>query len=196
MTGYAVAPMPALEREARVCAAFARGARTLLESGSCLLCLALFAAVLGSRVAPAQGAVATPEFSLPTLAGEGPVSLAQYRGKIVYVDFWASWCGPCRKSLPLYEAMYRELDPDHFAILAISLDEDPKDASDFLEDHPVSYTVLTDPNGVTAESWGLKAMPTSFLLNGSGERVKAYPGFETSHMEVIRNDIETLLDQR
>ena len=196
MTGYAVAPMPALEREARVCAAFTRGARKLLESGSCFLHLALLTAILGSRVAVAQGAAATPELSLPTLAGEGPVSLAQYRGKIVYVDFWASWCGPCRKSLPLYEAMYRELDPDHFAILAISLDEDPKDASDFLEIHPVSYTVLSDPEGVTAEAWGLKAMPTSFLLDGSGELVEAYPGFETSHMEVIRNDIETLLDQR
>ncbi len=188
--------MPETEKEARDCAAFTGGARTLLESGSCFLFQGLITFILGSRAVAAPDAATVPEFSLPTLAGEGSVSLAQYRGKIVYLDFWASWCGPCRKSLPLYEAMYRDLDTERFAILAISLDEDPKDASDFLEKHPVSYTVLSDPDGATAEAWGLKAMPTSFLLDGSGELVEAYPGFETSHLEVIRNDIETLLDQR
>jgi len=136
-----------------------------------------------------------PYLTLPELGGGGTVSLEQIRGKVVYVDFWASWCGPCRKSMPLYETLYRETGSEHFEILAVNLDEDPDDATKFLQQHPVSYLVLSDPAGTTAEAWGLKAMPTSFLLNTSGEVVKAYPGFESSHIEEIRNDIEALLHQ-
>lgn len=136
-----------------------------------------------------------PEFELPGLQDGAPVSLAKFRGKVVYVDFWASWCGPCRKSLPLYESMYREIGPEHFEILAVNLDEEPQDAVEFITRHPVSYPVLTDPSGKVAEAWGLKAMPTSFLLDRSGQVIKAYPGFETSHMQEIRHDIQTLLAQ-
>jgi len=136
-----------------------------------------------------------PGFELPGLQSGALVSLAEYRGKVVYLDFWASWCGPCRKSLPLYESMYREIGSEQFEILAINLDEEPQDAVEFIKQHPVSYPVLFDPSGATAEAWGLKAMPTSFLLDRSGQVVKAYPGFEPSHMREIHRDIQILLVQ-
>ncbi len=128
-----------------------------------------------------------PEFTLPLLASDDSQSLSDHRGHWVYVDFWASWCGPCRKSLPVYEALYQELAASNFRILAINLDEFEQDATRFLADHPVSYTVLWDPAGLTPATWQVQAMPTSFLLNTEGQIVQKWAGFELSHIEEIRN---------
>jgi thiol-disulfide isomerase/thioredoxin len=118
-----------------------------------------------------------------------PVSLENFRGKVVYVDFWASWCGPCRKSLPLYEEMKEEFPSETFEIVAINLDEDRNDAVRFLEKHPVSYTILLDPAGTTASQWQIQAMPTSFLLGADGRVIRSWAGFYPSHMEEIQNEI-------
>lgn len=130
-----------------------------------------------------------PEFTLPVLEGSGSQSLSDHRGHWVYVDFWASWCGPCRKSLPVYEGLYRELAASNFRILAINLDEFKPDATRFLTDHPVTYTVLWDPAGVTPAAWQVQAMPSSFLLNTEGQIVQKWAGFELSHIEEIRNAV-------
>ncbi|MSQ98803.1 MAG: TlpA family protein disulfide reductase [Xanthomonadales bacterium] len=135
-------------------------------------------------------------FRLPQLDGAGELTLEDFHGKVVYLDFWASWCGPCRKSLPLYEALYQGHEPAQFTVLAINLDEDKEDAVRFLQQHPVSYPVLLDPQGVSAADWQVKVMPSSFLLDGSGAVVKEYAGFEESHLEEIRHDIQVLLDGR
>jgi len=154
------------------------------------LCLALFSASLPATTDSATA----PEFELFGLLGGPPVSLEDVRGKVVYLDFWASWCAPCREAMPLYESMYREIGSDRFEILAINLDEEPEDAVGFMARHPVSYPVLSDPSGATAAAWDIKVMPTSFLLDSSGRVVKAYPGFKASHMGEIRADIDALLD--
>jgi len=133
-------------------------------------------------------------FRLPQLDGAGELALEDFRGKVVYLDFWASWCGPCRKSLPLYENLYQGYKPAQFTVLAINLDENKEDAVRFLQQHPVSYPVLLDPKGVTATDWQVKVMPSSFLLDRSGAVVKEYAGFEESHIEEIRHDIQVLLD--
>lgn len=148
----------------------------------------------GAGFADERGA--SPEnFQLPVLGGPGELGLEDVSGKVVYVDFWASWCGPCRKAIPLYEAMYREIGTEHFEILAINVDENEQDAIDFLAQHPVTYPVLLDPTGTTAASWGIVVMPTSFLLDREGRIVRQFPGFETSHFEDIRHEIDSLLAQ-
>ena len=143
-------------------------------------------------VLKASEGLVKPGFTLPRLDG-GTASLSDFAGKVVYVDFWASWCGPCRKSLPLYESLYQETGTDHFQILAINLDEDEADARRFLEKHPISYPILLDPAGRTAAEWQVKAMPSSFLLDASGNIVHEDAGFEPEHIEDIRNDIQALL---
>ena len=96
-----------------------------------------------------------PVLVLPLLNENKDISLSDFEGKIVYVDFWASWCAPCRQSLPLYEALHHRLPSDRFQILAVNLDEDSRDAKRFLDRHPVSYPVLTAP-ARTAEIAGRK----------------------------------------
>ena len=135
----------------------------------------------------------TPSFALPELKTGRTVSLDGLRGRVVYVDFWASWCGPCRKSLPLYEKMQQELPADDFSVVAINLDENREDAEQFLARHPVSYTVLLDPAGKTAEEWRIKAMPSSFLLDAECRIVRSWAGFKHGHLEEIRDEIIGLL---
>lgn len=135
-----------------------------------------------------------PAFDLPHLDGGTAVTLTQLRGKVVYVDFWASWCGPCRESLPLYEQLSSRLPADAFQLVAINLDEKRADAVEFLERHPVSYMVLFDPAGESAAAWQITAMPSSFLVGPGGNIVRRWAGFRSSHIEEIEHAIRALLD--
>ena len=149
---------------------------------------------LSLHVLASQPGESAAALELPLLSDGQLVSLSDFKGKIVYVDFWASWCGPCRRSLPLYEALYQRLDSDRFQILAVNLDEDKRDAERFLNRHPVSYPVLLDPDGNSAKAWSVLAMPSSYLIDSEGRLAYIYIGFEVSHMEKIEHDINTLLD--
>jgi cytochrome c biogenesis protein CcmG/thiol:disulfide interchange protein DsbE len=135
-----------------------------------------------------------PGFSLPLLDGNELISLSELEGKTVYIDFWASWCGPCRQSLPLYEVMNKSLPQDKFQLVAINLDESREDALQFLNKHPVSYTVAFDPEGVSASSWGIRAMPSSFLIGPRGEIIKEWIGFQPAHIEEIEDEIRSLIE--
>ena len=134
-----------------------------------------------------------PDFSLPRLGGDTPLALADLRGKVVYLDFWASWCGPCRKSLPLYEEMNAGFPANRFQTIAVNLDETLEDALHFLDSHPVSYPILLDPEGKMASQWQIQVMPSSYLLDKDGVVVKAWAGFKPSHIEEIENEIRLLL---
>jgi len=158
-------------------------------TGVALCCLLL----LPSKGFPAAPGDEAPNFVLPTLETDRVMSLPDFRDKVIYLDFWASWCGPCRKSLPLYEEMQKQFPPEKFEIVAINLDEDRNDAIRFLEKHPVSYKILLDPAGTTASQWQVQAMPTSFLLDVDGKIIKVWAGFTASHLEEIQNEVRTSL---
>lgn len=136
-----------------------------------------------------------PPFSLPILGTSQLVELADFNGKILYLDFWASWCGPCRISLPKIVELQAELGSDQFEVIAINLDENQDNGTRFLRRFPVNYTVLSDPQGEVAEAYQLPGMPTSFIVGRTGKISLKHVGFKQGDMAMIRSRIQELLSQ-
>ncbi len=124
-----------------------------------------------SGLAPGKSA---PDFKLKTLDGK-QVSLSGLRGKVVLINFWASWCPPCKEEIPLFEEVYKKYRDKGFEILAISTDSSIDALKDFLKDHKISFTVLLD-NGKVSNLYGIQGLPTSFLVDREGKVVKVKLG--------------------
>ncbi|MCB1846629.1 MAG: TlpA family protein disulfide reductase, partial [Halieaceae bacterium] len=136
--------------------------------------------------------------SLPLLAASSPgtESLAALRGKVVYLDFWASWCGPCRVSFPQLEQLRQELGPRGFEVLAVNVDEVEPDALRFLAQLPVSYPVVRDGSGATPAAYGILGMPTGYLIDRDGVVRLVHQGYRKSDGEVLRASILELLGEQ
>lgn len=136
-----------------------------------------------------------PEVQLPQLSGEGDVSLSSLRGKVVYLDFWASWCGPCRVSFPQLEQLRGDLGAQGFEVYAINVDEVEADAQRFLSEVPVSYPVVRDGTGATPQAYGILGMPTGYLIDRQGVVRKIHQGFRKSDGARLRAEIVDLLGE-
>jgi len=147
--------------------------RRTLWSALFLLCAS---PVLAGRAPATSAGAAAPDFSLATR--KGTATLAALHGKVVYVDFWASWCGPCAKSFPWLKAMHEQYAAKGLAIVAINLDKDRDKAEAFLAGHPAPFTVAFDPQGKTAEAYQVAGMPSSYLIDATGKIVLVHAGFE------------------
>jgi len=163
--------------------------RSLIHFFGCAI-LALLVCVDPARAIDV-GATA-PDFTLPTLGVMGPVKLSSLRGKIVLVDFWASWCAPCREAMPQYEKLYYQARHDDFEIVAVNLDELREDAVDFLAVHPVTFPVALDPAGSVPPTFGLVGMPSSYLLDRNGVVRLRYQGFKAKDLKALREQIHKL----
>jgi len=136
-----------------------------------------------------------PPFRLPELGSGATVhTLLEYEGKVIYLDFWAAWCDPCRISIPEIVKLQAELGSQHFVVLAINLDTEIDEADQFLVRFPVNYTVLSDPEGRIAELYQLPGMPTSFVIDKSGKIALRHVGYRLGDIDTIKNIIEELLN--
>ena len=124
-------------------------------------------------------------------------ALSEYRGKVVFLDFWASWCGVCQQSLPAFDRLQKKLDqefgPGRFVVLAVNLDPEPKDGLKFLQHVPVSYTVLSDTQSVTPQAYGLSSLPSSVLIHADGRIVAEMSGYRESDLIRLEKAIRVLL---
>jgi thiol-disulfide isomerase/thioredoxin len=136
---------------------------------------------------------AAPVFSAHRLDADANLSLSDYRGKVVYLDFWASWCGPCQTAMPLIESLRSEFPDTQFQVLAVNVDQDPEKAKSFLSHHKVGYPSVSDPEGHLPSTYGLKTMPTSYLIDRNGVVRYVHAGFRASDVDGLRNEIRTLL---
>jgi peroxiredoxin len=137
-----------------------------------------------------------PDFALPSLTGDGTVELSRYRGKLVYLDFWASWCAPCLTAIPEIERLRQELPADRFQVIAVNLDQKPRKALRFLEKNPIGYPSASDPEGRLPAQFGLDTMPTSYLIDGDGVIRLVHRGFKRGDGEDLRREIRALLGGR
>ena len=135
-----------------------------------------------------------PTFTLP---GDGSeISLEKLKGKIVYLDFWASWCDPCRKSFPWMNGMKARFDSKKFAIVAVNLDSSKKEAMKFLEKAPADFDIAYDPDGKVASKYNLQAMPTSYLIDKKGNLIMTHKGYREGDTAEIEAKILTLLNSK
>lgn len=137
-----------------------------------------------------------PDIKLPKLKNEGVLSLSDFRGRVVYLDFWASWCGSCRTSLPLLSILRDELSTSGLEVIGVNVDANTAAGVKFINKYPVSFPVLADPAGKTPELYALKGMPTSFLIDKSGKVRNIHQGFKKSDMQTIRHQIMNLLKEK
>lgn len=138
--------------------------------------------------APSVGATASPEAP--------PLNLAQYRGRVVYLDFWASWCGPCKQSFPWMEAMKDAYAAKGLAIVAVDLDRHKSDANRFLSRFHAGFDVLYDPKGSLAERYKVNAMPTSLVIDRTGKLRFTHVGFTPADAEAYEHQVEQLLAEK
>lgn len=141
-----------------------------------------------------DGPVAPP-FVLPIIAnGTGEFELSGQRGQITYIDYWASWCGPCRISLPALNSIYEDFKDKGFNVIAISVDVVEEDALDFLQRYPVSYPVLINTLGDVAKAYGVNGMPSGYLIDSEGVIRDVHIGFKRGDEVKIRESILELLE--
>lgn len=137
-----------------------------------------------------------PEFTLPTLQQDQPTSLKQFAGKVIYLDFWASWCAPCRTSFPLLNKMHEKLKAQGFEVVGINLDEDKAAAEKFLKEFPVSFTVLRDAKGEWADKFVVESMPTSFIIDKKSVVQNIHHGFASDDIKELEEKVTKLLAEK
>ncbi len=134
------------------------------------------------------------ETQLKDLNGQ-VVSLDDYKGKVVWLDFWASWCVPCRASFPWLNKVQKQYVEQGFEVVAINLDKDRKEVDRFLQRYPAQFQILLDPAGDSARTFKVKGMPSSYLLNREGQIVSAHLGFKKNKTSAYENEIKQLLGE-
>jgi len=143
-----------------------------------LLKIVLLNVLLISQFVTAEVTGVAPDFSLQGI--NSVVNLADYKGKVVYVDFWASWCSPCRDSFPWMGAMQKKYESQGVVFVGINVDRKQKDAEAFLKNTPAEFTVAFDPKGKTPKSYDVMGMPTAFVIGRDGKILHSHIGFNES----------------
>ncbi|MCB5161172.1 TlpA disulfide reductase family protein [Marinomonas algarum] len=160
------------------------------------LCCGLLLSVTASASAliSADEAKKAPHASqqLPQYQGK-PQSLQDVRGDVLLVDFWASWCGPCRESFPWMTEMQAKYKAQGFKVIAINLDQDKQQALDFLKEYSPGFTVLFDNNATMPDRFGVIGMPTSFLVDRKGRIRAVHTGFHQDQLANYESVITQLL---
>jgi peroxiredoxin len=146
-------------------------------------------AVAVPALAGAPGGPA-PQFSLEGPGGKS-VSLAQYRGQVVMINFWASWCGPCRQEMPLLENIYKKYNKLGFTLVGVNVEPDSKAADDWLKQTPVSFPIAYDKESRVSRMYDVAGMPSTVIIDRKGNVRKLHkgykPGDENEYLDTIRN---------
>ncbi|NTW57135.1 MAG: TlpA family protein disulfide reductase [Chlorobiaceae bacterium] len=150
-------------------------------------CLGFF----GNAFAISAGSPA-PDFDLP--GTKGNVKLSNASGSVIYLDFWASWCGPCRQSFPWMNSMQEKYRAQGLQVIGVNLDAKNEDVQKFLSQLPAQFTVAFDSKGTTPGAYGVKGMPTSFLIGRDGKIIEEHSGFRESDRDVLEQKIKSALE--
>jgi len=132
--------------------------------------------------------------AVPASAADDLLDLDSLKGKVVYLDFWASWCEPCRESFPWMNRMQSELGAEGLVVIAVNVDQERADAERFLSKYPAQFRIIFDARGVLPEKFGVRVMPTSFLLNRAGQVQQRHQGFFLKDRDALMQQVRVLVN--
>jgi thiol-disulfide isomerase/thioredoxin len=155
-----------------------------------------FAAIAALLPVPMALAADAPPPCALTLSTGQAVGFDQFRGQVLYVDFWASWCGPCLLSFPFMNELQHTYAGKGLHVLAINMDEKPADAARFLDQHPATFDVASGPNGKCAKDLGVATMPTSFLVDRKGAIRLVHKGFRPGDVDELKAKLDELVAEQ
>ena len=161
------------------------GARVLLAS----LCV-LSAFSIGASAGAPSGAA--PGFSLPSRDGS-PISLTQFKGQVVMINFWASWCGPCRQEMPLLDSIYRKYNKLGFTLIGVNVEPDKAAAEAWLKQTPVTFPVLFDTKSTVSQLYSVPGMPTTVFIDRKGNVRTLHQGYKPGDENEYLDQIRTLI---
>jgi len=122
-------------------------------------------------------------------------ALNKHKGDVIYLDFWASWCGPCRKSFPWMNTIQEKFQAQGFTVISVNLDAEKPLALKFLQENPASFAVVYDPKGKLARKFKVKGMPSSMLIGRDGQIKVQHTGFFTKKIPSYEQEIMQLLKE-
>ena len=163
---------------------------TSLKLAALPLLAGLLLATTNATAAAPQGPA--PDFALKTLSGEN-TRLSEHRGEVVMINFWASWCAPCRQEMPLLDELYKQYQPLGFTILGVNVEQDNHKALAMLDDIPVSFPVLFDTQSTVSKLYNVVAMPTSIIIDRDGNMRYLHHGYKPGYEEKYQQQVRELL---
>ena len=132
---------------------------------------------------------------LPGVSLGAGLDLSAHQGKVVIVDFWASWCVPCRRSFPWMNAMQAKYEDQGLVIIAVNMDADGNEAADFLREYPADFEIVYDPDGELAREYDVIAMPSSYVFDRQGKQIARHLGFKVSKQDEYESTLAEALSQ-
>jgi peroxiredoxin len=133
-----------------------------------------------------------PDFTLNAQAGK-PVELTQFKGQVVMLNFWASWCGPCRQEMPLLDSIYKKYGKLGFTMIGVNVEPDSKAANDWLKQTPVTFPILYDTDSKVSKLYGVSGMPSTVIVDRKGTVRMIHRGYKPGDEEEYLSSIRTLM---
>jgi peroxiredoxin len=163
--------------------------RTLILT---LLCCTIGIATTASAANTTKSPAA--DFTLKSNSGSN-IKLSELRGQVVMINFWASWCGPCRQEMPLLEQLYKKYQPMGFTLLGVNVEDDPNEATKWLKGKEVSFPILFDNESKVSELYNVSAMPTTLIIDRDGNMRYYHRGYVPGTEDEYQQQIRTLLKE-
>lgn len=155
--------------------------------------LALGLLVIGAvNASLGNAADAAPDFALKSTHGDN-LRLSEHRGDVILLNFWASWCGPCRQEMPILNTLHERYSKLGFSVVGVNVDKDSSLADKLLKDIPVTFPVLLDNTGAVSTSYNVSAMPTSVLIDRDGNMRFLHKGYKPGYEQEYENEIKELI---
>ncbi|MBL8676618.1 MAG: TlpA family protein disulfide reductase [Alphaproteobacteria bacterium] len=156
--------------------------------------VAVFGVLASLYVMPGWAEQMKP-FSLPGLKSGSTISSSASKGKVMIVDFWASWCEPCKASFAAYNELLNKYGKKGLVIVGINIDNDKEKALEFIENNPAHFLVAVDPTKKVAEAYNLPTMPTAYIIDRDGNILYTHAGYHEGDLAEMEKEVENALNQ-